>query len=268
MKDYYKILGLESDATSDSIRQRFKELAFEYHPDVSQNKNAGEIFIGIYEAYHILSDPEKRANYDMLYNKYIENNNTLIPNEESVISDIRNVSGSAREEARQKAKAKYMDFIKDHDCFFKAGQKADGVPFMYNMHRTTGISGGVGPMGSIKSRTVSIPVPRSKKAHVIHRIGFIIKAVFFIFAVLALRPGFLPDQGLIFNILISLSIILTGGFVTFLIYHFNKTKSKFFYAKEYFLVSKYKKNGYSRGFHPMMSTTPAGLAAYLLRLIF
>jgi len=86
MIDYYKILGLESDATIDAVKQRFKELAFEYHPDVSQDKNAGEIFIGIYEAYHILSDPEKRANYDMLYSKYIENNNTPIPNEESVIS--------------------------------------------------------------------------------------------------------------------------------------------------------------------------------------
>lgn len=268
MKDYYKILGLESDATGDAVRQRFKELAFEYHPDVSQNKNADEIFIGIYEAYDILIDPRKRANYDILYNKYIENNNIQIPNEESVISDIRNVSGSVREEARKKAKAKYIDFIKDHDCYFKADQKAGGIPFMYNMHKTTGISGGTGPMGSIKSRTVSIPVPRSKKAYTIHRIGFIVKTMFLIIGVLSLRSGFLQDQGLIFKILISLSIILTGGFVTLLIYHFNKTKSKFFYAKKYFLVSKYRKKGYSRGFHPMMSTTPAGLVAYLFRLIF
>jgi len=268
MIDYYKILGLESDATIDAVKQRFKELAFEYHPDVSQDKNAGEIFIGIYEAYHILSDPEKRANYDMLYSKYIENNNTPIPNEESVISEIRIVSGCARDEARKKAKEKYMDLIKDHDCFFMAGQKADGIPFMYNMHKTTGISGGIGPMGSIKSRSVSIPVPRSKKAQTIHMIGFIIKSSFFIIAVLTLKPGFLPDQGWIFKILISLTIIMTGGFVTLLIYHFRKTKSKFFYSKKYFLVSKYKKNGYSRGFHPMMSTTPAGLVAYLIRLIF
>ena len=268
MKDYYKILGLESDATGDAVRLRFKELAFEYHPDVSQIKNSGEIFIGIYEAYHILSDPEKRANYDMLYYKYIKNSNTQIPDEESVISDIRNVSGSAREEARNKAKAKYMDFIKDHDCYFKTGKKADGIPFMYNMHKTTGISGGAGPMGSIKSRSVRIPVPRSKIAHLMHRIGFIVKSVFFIIAVLALSPGFLPEQGLIFKILISLSIILTGGFVTFLIYHFTNTKSKFFHAKEYLLVSKYRKNDYSRGFHPIMSTTPAGLIVYLFRLIF
>jgi len=149
-----------------------------------------------------------------------------------------------------------------------AGQKADGIPFMYNMHKTTGISGGIGPMGSIKSRSVSIPVPRSKKAQTIHMIGFIIKSSFFIIAVLTLKPGFLPDQGWIFKILISLTIIMTGGFVTLLIYHFRKTKSKFFYSKKYFLVSKYKKNGYSRGFHPMMSTTPAGLVAYLFRLIF
>lgn len=268
MKDYYKILGLESDATIDDVKQRFKELAFEYHPDVSRDKNAGEIFIGIYEAYHILCDPEKRVNYDRLYTKYIESNNTQIPDEEAVISDIRNISGSAREEAKKKAKEKYMDLIRDHDCFFRAGQKADGIPFMYNMHKTTGISGGVGPMGSIKSRSVSIPVPRSKKAYTIHMIGFFVKALFFIIALLALKPGFLHDQGWIFKILISLTLIMTGGFVTILIYHFTKTKSKFFYSKKYFLVIKYKKNGFSRGFHPMMSTTPAGLVAYLIRLIF
>ena len=132
----------------------------------------------------------------MLYNKYIDNNNTLIPNEESVISDIQNVSSSAREEARQKTKAKYMDFIKDHECFFKAGQKADGVPFMYNMHKTTGISGGVGPMGSIKSRSVSIWSPRSKKAHAIHRIGFIYQSSVLHFWCSCIKTRFLTGSGI------------------------------------------------------------------------
>jgi len=268
MKDYYKILGLTRDSSIESIRQRFKELAFENHPDVSDNKNANEVFIEIYEAYHILSDADKRTKYNLLYNKYINNVKTQIPNEEHVKTDIRNVSSSARENAQQKAKVKYKDFIKDMDCFFSAGLKADGKPFSYNMHRTIGISGGVGPMGTIKSKTVSIPIPRSKKALMIHRIGFSTKTLFLILSIGCLKLQFLSNYGLITKILILTIIILSGGVVTYMIYYFNKTKSKFFYANKYFLVKKYKKKGYKRGFHPMISTTPVGLIAYLFRLIF
>jgi hypothetical protein len=214
MKDYYKFLGIKSDATTDSVKQRFRELAFENHPDVSD------------------------------------------------------VSASAMEDARQKAKSKYMDFIKDYDCFFKKGQKADGIPFTYNMHKTTGISGGAGPMGSIKSRAVRIPIPRSRRAQMIHRTGFLIKAGFFIIAFLSLKADLIPVQGWILKLMISFSITLTGGLLVLLVYHLNSTKSKFFHAKKYFLVSKYRSKGFARGFHPIITTTPAGLIAYLLRLIF
>ena len=258
MKDYYKILRLKRDASLDSIKQRFKELAFENHPDVSDNKNANEIFIEIYEAYHILSNPEKKASYNLLYDKYINNVKTQIPNEEYLKTDIRNESHSARENAQQKAKVKYKDFIKDLDCFFTTGLKADGIPFSYNMHKTIGITGGVGPMGSIKSKSVSIPIPRSKKVLMIHRIGFLIKVVFFIIAISALKLDFFSDHGLITKTLIPIAIIFAGGLITLLTYHLNKTKSKFFHANKYFLVKKYKKNGYKRGFHPMISTTPIG----------
>jgi|WetSurSiteA1Bulk_404760.scaffolds.fasta_scaffold16335_2 curved DNA-binding protein CbpA len=268
MKDYYKILGLKSDATTDSVKQRFRELALENHPDVSDKTDANEIFMEIYEAYHILNNPDRKANYDMLYNKFIDNKNTFIPNEENVISYIRDLSASAREDAQLKAKSKYMDFIKDHDCFFKTGEKADGIPFNYNMHKTTGISGGAGPMGSIKSRSVRIPIPRSRRAHMIHRTGFLIKAAFFIIAILSLKVDFISDQGWILTLMISFSIILTGGLIVLLVYHLNSTKSKFIHAKKYFLVSKYRSKGFVRGFHPILSTTPAGLIAYLLRMIF
>lgn len=268
MKDYYQILGLTKDSSLDSIKHRFKELAFENHPDVSDNKNANEIFIEIYEAYHVLSDPGKKSNYDLLYDKYINNVKTHIPNEEYLKNDIQNVSYSARENAKQKAKVKYKDFIKDLDCFFITGLKADGIPFYYNMHKTIGIFGGVGPMGSIKAKTVSIPIPRSKKALMIHRIGFLIKVVFFILAISALKLDLLSDKGLFTKILISIVILVIGGLTTLLIYHLNGTKSKYFYVNKYFLVKKYKKNGYKRGFHPMISTTPIGLIAYISRMIF
>jgi hypothetical protein len=268
MKDYYQILALTKDSSADSIRQRFKELAFQYHPDVSDNKNAQEIFIGIYEAYHILSNPDKKANYDLLYDRYIEKKKDPVPNEEYIKKDIRNFSDSVRERAQQKAKIRYRDFIKELDCFYKTGLKADGIPYSYNMHKTVGISGGVGPMGSIKSKTVSIPIPRSKKALMIHRIGFIIKTAFLIIAIYSLKLDILSDAGLLTKAIVPTAILLTGGLTTLLTYRLNKTKSKFFHSYKYLLVKKYKKNGYKRGFHPMISTTPVGLIAFILRLIF
>jgi len=267
MKDYYKILGLTRDASIESIRQRFKELAFENHPDVSDNKNANEVFIEIYEAYNILSDADRRTKYNLLYDKYINNIKTQIPDEEYVKTDIRDVSSAARENAQKKAKIKYKDFIKEMDCFFTAGLKADGKPFSYNMHKNIGISGGVGPMGTIKSKTVSIPIPRSKKALIIHRIGFFTKTLFLVLAIDSLKLQLLSDYKLTTRILILTIILLSGGLITYMIYYFNKTKSKFFYANKYFLVKKYKMKGYKRGFHPMISTTPVGFIAYLLRLL-
>ena len=268
MKDYYSILGLTKNSSLDSIKQRFKELAFENHPDVSDKKNANEVFIEIYEAYHILSTPDKKANYDLLYDKYINKTKNQIPNEEYIQTDIQNVSFSARENAQQRAKVKYKDFVKDMDCFFTTGLKGDGIPYSYNMHKTIGISGGIGPMGSIKSKVVSIPIPRSKKALKIHRIGFLIKVVFFIIAILAFKLDLLLNEGLVSKILISTAILLTGGLITLLTFRLNETKSKFSQSDKYFLVDKYKKKGYKRGFHPMMSTTPIGLIAFLFRLIF
>ncbi len=268
MKDYYKILGLTRDASSDLIRQRFRELAFENHPDVSENKNANEVFIEIYEAYHILSQPDKKINYDLLYDKYFNNVRTQIYNEEHIKTDIQNVSYSAREEAQQKAKVKYKDFIKDLDCFFISGLKADGTPYSYNMHKNVGISGGAGPMGSIRSKIINIPIPRSKKAHLFHQFGFLIKGLFFVLAIVAFKLDILSDYTLITKTLISISIVIIGGLITMIIYHLINVKSKFFHSNRYPLVKKYKSKGYKRGFHPMISTTPVGLFAYLFRLIF
>lgn len=268
MKDYYKILGLTRDASPDQIKQKFRELAFENHPDVSDNPNAGEIFIEIYEAYHILSQPDKKTFYDMLYDKYTGNTTAPVPDEESIINNIRDVSRSARESAQQKAKVKYSDFVKDLDCFFIAGLKADGAPYYYNMHKNIGISGGVGPMGSIRAGIINIPVPRSKRAHLFHRTGFLIKSIFFVLAIIVFKSDFLIQYSLAVKIIVSAMVIVTGGLITMATYHLSGVRSKFFFAGKYPLVAKYKAKGYKRGFHPMISTTPVGLFTWLFRLIF
>jgi curved DNA-binding protein CbpA len=268
MKDYYKILGLPENASSETIKQSFRELAFEYHPDVSDYRNAESMFAEIYEAYHVLEDPGKRAVYDLLFARYIKNHDVRIPDEDNLKSGVINLANEARNEAARKVKIKYRDFIKDFDCFFIPGQKADGKPYSYNMHKNIGISGGPGPMGSIKSRTVSIPVPRSRKAQFMHRIGFLVKLSALIVAILMIRIDIFPEAGMTAKIFLFFAILLTGGLFTQLFYYLNATKSKFFQASKFPLVKKYSKNGYKRGFHPMVSTTPAGLIMYLLRLTF
>ena len=66
-KDYYKILGVDKNATTEEIKKAFRKLAMKYHPDRNQNdKTAEEKFKEITEANEVLSDPEKRKKYDTL----------------------------------------------------------------------------------------------------------------------------------------------------------------------------------------------------------
>ncbi len=63
--DYYKILGLEKSASSSEIKKAYRKLALKYHPDKNENNKAAEAkFKEISEAYAVLSDQEKRTQYD------------------------------------------------------------------------------------------------------------------------------------------------------------------------------------------------------------
>jgi curved DNA-binding protein CbpA len=62
-RDYYDILGVPRTASQDEIKQAFRRLARQFHPDVSKEANAEEKFKEINEAYGVLSDADKRARY-------------------------------------------------------------------------------------------------------------------------------------------------------------------------------------------------------------
>ncbi len=64
-RDYFKVLGIERNANSETIKRAFRQLARKYHPDVNPGNSQAEArFKEINEAYEVLSDPEKRSRYE------------------------------------------------------------------------------------------------------------------------------------------------------------------------------------------------------------
>jgi len=61
----YTILGIKKNATGDELKQAFRRMALQWHPDHCKEPDAGERFIEIKNAYDALSEPTKRARYDI-----------------------------------------------------------------------------------------------------------------------------------------------------------------------------------------------------------
>ena len=63
-KDFYSVLGVDKDASPAQIKKAYRKLAKKFHPDTSDEDNAEDRFKEIAEAYSVLSDPDKRSQYD------------------------------------------------------------------------------------------------------------------------------------------------------------------------------------------------------------
>ncbi|MDC9031915.1 molecular chaperone DnaJ [Columbia Basin potato purple top phytoplasma] len=63
-KDYYDVLQVSRNASEEEIKSSYRKLVKKYHPDVSKESNAAEKFKEVQEAYQVLSNPQKRSDYD------------------------------------------------------------------------------------------------------------------------------------------------------------------------------------------------------------
>lgn len=62
--DYYKILNISKSSTTEEIRKSYKKQAIKYHPDKNKHEKAPEVFKKVSHAFSVLSNPEKKKNYD------------------------------------------------------------------------------------------------------------------------------------------------------------------------------------------------------------
>ena len=65
MPNYYEILGINADASDVEIKKAYRTLSLKYHPDRNSDPDASSRFQEINNAYEVLSDPEKRKQFDM-----------------------------------------------------------------------------------------------------------------------------------------------------------------------------------------------------------
>ena len=66
-RNYYEVIGVPPQATTDEIKKKYRELARQFHPDVIKDKDktlGQKVFTQINQAYRVLADPEKRSQYD------------------------------------------------------------------------------------------------------------------------------------------------------------------------------------------------------------
>lgn len=63
-RDYYEVLGVSKTASKEEIKKAYRKLSKKYHPDINQEADAAEKFKEVKEAYEVLSDDQKRSQYD------------------------------------------------------------------------------------------------------------------------------------------------------------------------------------------------------------
>lgn len=103
LKDYYHILGINKNATSAEIKKAYRRLAKDVHPDVNDSPQASAFFHQLNEAYVILSDPKKRAQYDE-----DQESDQFTLSDEEIIEILRQRQASMRNDFRFESRNIYL----------------------------------------------------------------------------------------------------------------------------------------------------------------
>lgn len=107
MKDYYRILNLDPEASESDIKKAYRELAKRYHPDVNSHPDARRCFIEVNEAYEFLIDPTRRSRFRA--KRHMSDQERM--RREAVYKEwVANQQSAARQEAAGNAGKSMEDF--------------------------------------------------------------------------------------------------------------------------------------------------------------
>lgn len=112
MKNYYKILSVGPSASISDIKKAYRALALQFHPDKNKQSNAAFKFIEITEAYEVLRDPEKKKQYDIMYEKHFRREKVIIPDTGEFENEKFQWQQYGKSKAKEYSAVDFEEFLK------------------------------------------------------------------------------------------------------------------------------------------------------------
>lgn len=112
MKNYYKTLEINPNASLIDVKKAYRSLALQYHPDRNKNPNAHEKFIEITEAYEVLRDSSQRAIYDAQFKQFFSQHTTNNETTQTYQTQQEYWSSRGKSKAQEYASVHYEEFAR------------------------------------------------------------------------------------------------------------------------------------------------------------
>jgi curved DNA-binding protein CbpA len=144
--DYYKLLGINEDATSSEIKASFRDAAKKYHPDLNKNNpKASDLFAVINQGYQILSNKRKKTSYDYILaqNKFYDIERNYSNPYAQQVSRSRKYRYSNEEILKRKRKRFELQRKKEAHIVATFRSKAESFPliYRYSINSLLGLTG-------------------------------------------------------------------------------------------------------------------------------